>query len=571
MKQTIVTNLSVRQAGIFLVIVVIFSLLCHLQNTYAQENKSQDVKTEIEKLTLFKNGLGFIISNATLPENSKTVRIGQLPIPSFGTFWVGYPKEVNLQSLITSIEEVEKKVPVLSLPQLFQVNAGHKVIIHTSDRDIEGTIVSGSLNTEEQSAPNPYFMSLRQYQDPYSSYIPQIPMNEIISIQTEKGIVVLNPGSVLRVEFADGNPINVTNSVQKYPSIRMELEKPAGGENITVSYLARGITWSPGYLIDLSDPKTAKFSAHALIINELTDFINVKLQLVTGFPNIKFADINSPIAKSQSLAEFLSALSGSNRQSGNQYMVTQGMLSNVLTQFDDYETSIVPGYSTASEGLVAEDLFFYPINNFTLKRDETAWIPLFTAEMPYKHIYTWKIGDFVDKDEHYNIQIGSQEVKSAEEVWHSCRIVNTLNMPLTTAATEFVTDGEFTGQDVCYYTPPKGEATIRINKALNVLAEQTEIEVERKRDAFVFHGYRYDLVKVRGELKIKNKIDKTIKVEISKELSGEVLESTPKSKDVKTAKGLRQVNEKHILTWEIELEAGGEEKISYQYQVYIRE
>jgi hypothetical protein len=564
MKQTIFTR-------IFSVIVVLFGLLFQFQNTFAQEKKSNDVKIEIEKLTLFKNGLGFIISNATLPENSKTVRIGQLPIPSFGTFWVGYPKDVKLQSLVTSIEEMEKKVPLLSIPQLLQVNTGRKVIIHTLDKDIEGTILSSPLNPEEQPTPNPYYMSPRLIQDPYRSYIPPVLMNDIISIQTEKGIVVLNPGSIIRVEFADDNPTNVTTSKTKYPSLRMELEKPAGGENVTVSFLAHGITWSPGYLIDLSDPKTSKFSAHAIIINELTDFNNVKLQLVTGFPNIKFSDINSPIAKSQSLAEFLSALSGSNQQTGNRYMMSQGMLGNSLAQVDDYETSIVPGYSTASEGLVAEDLFFYPVDNFTLKKDETAWIPLFTAEMPYKHIYTWKIGDFVDKDEHYNMQMGLQEGKNAEEVWHSCRIVNTLNMPLTTAATEFVTDNELTGQDVCYYTPPKGETTIRINKALNVLAEQTEIEVERTRDASTLHGYRYDLVKVRGELKLRNKFDKSIKVEISKELSGEVLESTPKSKDVKTAKGLRQVNEKHILTWEIELEAGSEQKISYQYQVYIRE
>jgi hypothetical protein len=564
MKQSIITKT-------FVVFAAIFSLLYQVQNTFAQENKSQDVKVEIEKLTLFKNGLGFIISNATLPENSKTVRIGQLPIPSFGTFWVGYPKDVKLQSLITSIEEVEKKVPVLSIPQLLQINTGRKVIIHTSDKDIEGTILTSPLNPEEQPAPNPYFMSPRLIQDPYRSYMPQIPMNDIISIQTDKGIVVLNPGSILRVEFADDNPTNVTTSKTKYPSLRMELEKPAGGENVTVSFLARGITWSPGYLIDLSDSKTAKFSAHAIIINELTDFNDVKLQLVTGFPNIKFSDINSPVAKSQSLAEFLSALSGSNQQSGNRYMMSQGMLGNSMLQADEIESSIVPGYSTASEGLVAEDLFFYPVDNFTLKKDETAWVPLFSAEMPYKHIYTWKIGDFVDLNEHYNMQMGLQEGRNTEEVWHSCRIVNTLNMPLTTAATEFVTDNELTGQDVCYYTPPKGETTIRINKALNVLAEQTEIEVERTRDASTFHGYRYDLVKVRGELKLRNKLDKSIKVEISKELSGEVLESAPKSKDVKTAKGLRQVNEKHILTWEIELDAGAEEKISYQYRVYIRE
>ena len=59
-------------------------------------------------------------------------------------------------------------------------------------------------------------------------------------------------------------------------------------------------------------------------------------------------------------------------------------------------------------------------------------------------------------------------------------------------------------------------------------------------------------------------------MEISKQLSGEVLESIPKSEDIKTAKGLKQVNEKHLLKWEIELDAKSEKTISYQYQVYIR-
>jgi hypothetical protein len=111
----------------------------------------------------------------------------------------------------------------------------------------------------------------------------------------------------------------------------LNLEKPAGGEKISVSYLTRGVIWMPSYLIDLTDSKTAKFSAHAIIINEVTDFKNVKVQLVTGFPNIKFGEILSPIAQSQSLAEFLNALSGS-RPSGsrNNYMVAQqAVMSNL--------------------------------------------------------------------------------------------------------------------------------------------------------------------------------------------------------------------------------------------------
>ena len=550
-------------------LIILISFIAPLQNEYAQDNKLQDVNLKVESLSLFKNGLGFIISGGTLPENSKSIKIGQLPVPTLGTFWAGYPKEVKLQKLITSIEEVEKKTPVISLSQLIRVNTGKKVLIHLSDKDIEGIILKGPSVDKEENSESPYFMGTTQNQKPYNNYIQPVSVNEIINIKTETGIVAINPNSVIRVEFADDNPLNVTSTIQKKPVIRLELEKPAGGENITVSYLAHGITWSPAYLIDLSDPKTARFSAHATIINELTDLENIKLQLVTGFPNIRFGDISSPVAMNQKLVDFLNKLSNSN-QRGNQYMLTQGMLANSLLSADEVASPIVPGYSTASEGLIAEDLFFYPVDNFTLRKDETAWIPLFSADMPYKHIYTWKIGDFVDANEHYNYQTSSQENINGEEVWHSCRIVNTLDMPLTTAATEFITNDEFTGQDICYYTPPKAKTTIRINKALNVHAEQSEIEVERKRDASVFHGYHYDLVKVRGELKIKSRINKKINMEISKELSGEVLESTPKSEDVKTAKGLKQVNEKHLLKWEIELKAKGEKIISYQYQVYIR-
>jgi len=530
-----------------------------------------NLKTEIKKLSLFKNGIGFVVSEAVLPGNSKTVKLGQLPVPSFGTFWVGYPEEVKVQSLITSVQEVEKKIPAQNLPQLLQLNPGKKVIIHTSDKDIEGVILANSPGDQEQSVPNPYYMSVRTILDPYGRYVPQIPSNDILRIQTDQGIILLNASSVIRAEFNERELINFSTAKEKYPSIRMELEESSGGEEISISCLARGITWSPGYLIDLSDPRTAKFSAHAVIINELADLNNVQIQLVTGFPNIKFADVVSPVAKSQSLAEFLNSLTNAGGQRQNQYMVTQqALLSNVAGQFDSEGRSLLPGYSTASDGMTAEDFFFYPVNNFSLKNNETAWVPLFTAEMPYKHIYTWKIKDFIDQEDRYYSQLQTQNAEQAEEIWHSCRVVNTLNMPLTTAATEFITNGEFTGQDVCYYTPSKGETTIRINKALNVLAEQSEVEIERKRDASVFHGYRYDLVKVRGELKIRNKLDKNINLEITKELTGEVLESSPKSEDIKTAKGLKQVNEKHLLKWEIVLAEGEEKNISYQYQVYIR-
>ena len=88
--------------------------------------------------------------------------------------------------------------------------------------------------------------------------------------------------------------------------------------------------------------------------------------------------------------------------------------------------------------------------------------------MPCQHIYIWEIEDFVDNGEQYRSSSGSDDAqKPAEEVWHSCRLKNSLGMPLTTAAAEFISGGAFAGQDICYYTAPGAQTTIRINRAMS--------------------------------------------------------------------------------------------------------
>jgi hypothetical protein len=227
----------------------------------------------------------------------------------------------------------------------------------------------------------------------------------------------------------------------------------------------------------------------------------------------------------------------------------------------------LPSYSAAADGQTAEDLFLYPVPKFSLKKGETATLPLFSADMAYRHLYTWKIPDQLEAD---NSRARGPEGKSAEEVWHVCRLANSAKMPLTTAVAEFVKGGQFVGQDTCYYTAGGAETSIRINRAMNVQAEQAEVEIERKRNAANFYSWSYDLVKLRGELKIRNRTEKSIDLEISKELSGEVLEKSHDAKDVQTARGLKQVNPKHSLTWATTVKAGEEVKITYSYQLYIR-
>ncbi len=557
---------------------VMCGLACSLQITSAAGGGIQDAKLEVEKVALFKNGLGYITSTATLPQDAATVRFGQLPVPTFGTFWVGYTKNLKVCGLVASMEDVDENVPAQNVGQLLHANVGRKVILRTGtgEKDVvEGMILAGPAETEFREPAGPYFMDTRRRQEGHGRSVVDVAPTNIVQIKTDKGIVALNIHSITRADFEGDDAIHPASVKQKRPGIRMELDQPAGREKVFISYLTRGVTWSPGYLIDLSDAKTARFSAHALVINELMDFKKVNLELITGFPNIKFSEVPSPIAMSQNLADFLNSLTmgrTDRERDARRGMMTQqqvAMVSNVAF-YDEFETPLTPGYASATQGMVSEDLFLYPVKEFSLKKGETAWLPLFTAEMPYKHIYTWKIEDFVDSDDRYRNERDRAESRPSEEVWHSCRLMSNLKMPLTTAAAEFVKDGAFTGQDICYYTAPGAETTIRINRAMNVLAEQAEGEVKRSRNAGRFYGYDHDLVTVQGELKLRSRLDQPVKVEIIKELSGEVLEVSPDAKDEKTAKGLRQVNPKHVLTWEIELKPGEERKLSYKYQVYIR-
>ncbi len=540
----------------------------------SQAAEPEDLGVRIKRVALFKNGLGYFTSSATVPSEATTFRLGQLPVPSLGTFWVSYPRDVKVRSLVTSLDTVVEAVPARNVAQLLQVNPGRKVTLWTSSKEIPavvGTILKVMPKAKPPEPPSPYRMDIRRadssrrYQ-PYQS-------NPLVIVKTDDGTVAVNANSITRADF-EGDDINTSVSVEsKQPRIRIELDAAAKGKTLDVSYLARGITWSPSYRIDISDAKTARFSAKALVINEATDLDGVHIDLVTGFPNIQFAEVNSPVAMSQNLEGFLKALTSGRSESRRRSHMTQqrAIMSNFMS-YDNRFSPPTPGYSTARAGTAAEDLFLYPLENLTLARGETACVALFTADVPYKHIYTWKIPDMLDQDERYarnrNRERDGQQI--ADEVWHCCRLVNNMKMPWTTSPAEFIKDGQFTGQDTCYYTAPGAETTIRINRAMNVMAESAEFEMERTRDAKKFHGRRYDLVKVKGELRLQNRLGKSVDVEVKKNLSGVVLNTTPEAKDIPTAKGLKRVNPRHVLVWNIQLEPGQKQTLEYTYEVYIR-
>jgi hypothetical protein len=235
-----------------------------------------------------------------------------------------------------------------------------------------------------------------------------------------------------------------------------------------------------------------------------------------------------------------------------------------------YEADMaIPDYGLPASGMAAEDLFLYPLKNVKLSKGQVSYYPLFTESLNCTHIYQWDIPDYINQfDQYYNQQRNAKEPQ--EIVWHSLRMENSTKIPWTTAPAEIIKDGVIIGQDKINYTPVNGKTTLKITQALEIKAEQNEIETQRQREAAKFYGNSYDLITITGKLAIANFKDQAVNLEIQKTLSGAIKSSDPNANIESLASGLNRMNTTQILRWTIELAPNEKKQLSYIYDVYVR-
>lgn len=521
----------------------------------------------IRQVALFKNGLGFFMGEVACPEGQTSFQVALPVAPSHGTFWLSYPADLGLASAIAKQIESEESVDAISIPELLQANPGRRVRLTVGDKEISGIIRYVARN-RDAPRPDPYTpgrvfesTAYRPWEQPQSG--------NLLVVETDTGELSLNPAVVTQAAFLDGKAERRVMRQGKRTVLQVQLREPAPGRKLTISLLAKGVTWAPSYMVDITETGKARLSAKSLVLNDACEIEGADIQLVTGFPHLQFADTLSPLALKQSLAQFLQALSTGQSERGRPMITTNVVAQSVMYRRSDRDSLDMPAYGAAEVGQVAEDLFLYPAGPIHLGKDEVAYIPLFTETVPCTHIYQWDIPDYVSEENQYQSQ-REQVAAAEEEVWHSLRLTNTTKVPWTTAPGETVKNGVILGQDTLRYTPPQAESTLRITRAVGVKAEQREFETDRKREAARMYGYSYDLITVRGDLSILNLQDKAIDLEITKSLSGEVKSSDPTARIEKLAAGLRRMNGLRKLTWSLQLNPGEKKDVSYVYEVYIR-
>jgi hypothetical protein len=530
------------------------------------------VETHLKRVALFKNGFGFFVREGTLTDDQRVAVLGPFAAPAHGTFWISTPSRAQLASAVARQVTVQQKVEARTMYELLRANVGKSVVLGDYGSGLTGTILSFAPDRPAIGPPNPYAMD----SGPWSSENLQPGPGEFMLLDTPTGIVAVGANQYGQIRFASKD-INTTLPVaQSRVQLEAALASPRRGDWLSVSYLARGITWAPSYLVDISEAKQARLSAKAEIIDEAEDLEGTHVDLVTGFPNLEFADVLSPMSMRTNLGQFLQSLAAGSPPAEM----------SVVTQNVAYSSEYggrggggaggrgggggpMPGYGAAAAGQVAEDLFLYPLENVTLKKNEVGYYPLFTETVPYTGFYEWKIPDYIGAEGYYAPQQQGQSPRP-EIVWHSIRLTNTMKMPWTSAPAQLMKDGQIIGQDTLNYTAPTSETTVKITQAVGVKAEQTEVEVSREREAVRLYGDSFDRVTVTGTLQVTNYTRERISLEITKDLSGDVKATTPKAEDVTLARGLKAMNSAHELTWKIELKPGESAELTYTYQALIR-
>jgi len=489
------------------------------------------LQTKVIGASLFKNGYAVVMREAAF-SGSGQLLLSEVPNAVLGTLWITASAGVKMKSVVATTVETRTKMPAESLHDILLNNIGKTLTFQTSLQ------------------PKAIRAILKSY------------ANELAIVSTDSGIIAI-PRNLILAVTGDNSLVWQKSGRKSTQSYRLDVAATGPGK-IYILSLERGMTWSPSYIVDISDPKRLEITGKATILNNLVDLEKLEVRLITGFPNMPLVGVPDPFSLNVNFDQFVNSLMQAGVQDRN--LREAGFRGQMAQNFQ-----APGGFDDAFEisnlsGVQAEDLFFYRQPGVTLKKGDRGYFVLFAAQSEYEHLYEWTVADNVVD----NTYRAPTELPVQNEIWHSLKFKNNSQQPWTTGAAITVKDNQILGQDQLRYTTAGTEAVLKITRALDVKAEATEEEVSRDKDTITIAGYSYVKVNLKGTLQIRNLKSESIKLRVKKEVSG-TISSTQPTCEIKTIpKGLRSVNPQQCLIWEIDLEPGQKLDLTYNYNVLIR-
>jgi hypothetical protein len=556
-------------------------------------------------VAVFKHGFGFVLAEGTGDAHAGWVCVAPVPQASLGTLWLYSPASgVTVDRAVAEIRPMGQKREVTSLRDLLAANVGRKVTLYVGREYRQETAMTGILQPpiwaepSRRSRDNSYQMTEEQLV--WAAVPPREDEGERtisdVVLKTPRGQEVIPIATVTRVSFpAEANRDGETVKPQQALTARLVSggrTVPDGPVALGMGYMAKGLRWIPAYRLQLTGDGQGRLQLQGNVINDVADLKDSRLHLVVGVPHFVQEDVISPLSLQiawTKLSAYFTAARGSQRDAySNAIMASQvpgpagplGPPTPGQIATGQLDQAAVTGVS--GEGV--EELFFYTVPDVTITRGSRALVSIMDESVTYEDVYLWRVAD----DPEYARRQWSptytrqqqaprtpeQEALEQEwlnpKVWHALRLKNGSKAPWTTAPALVIKGWQPISQSMLLYTPVGGTVDLTTTVAPDIASQRTDLEVGRQSRAITVSSHVYDLVKVKGELRLRNHKAQAVRVIVKRELEGAVEETSEGGTAAKLARGAAGLNPVSQITWDLSLAPGAERVMTYTYSVYVR-
>lgn len=528
----------------------------------------------IESVGIFKNGLTVV--RASFPIDAPGDYLWKkVPHIVHGSFWIESDGDVIVHSTTRMLlDPLESEQPV----GILQKDLAGKFVNVTYEQsngkitsttglvwDLPALSQTKTWDTDYSSL-NPNNGSYYWYRNQQINNTPTQPNTGnylVLHDPKEDGRIYINTSRILSINVTNRSnpPIRKTEK----PVLVFEVsEVPEEGGTVTTTYLSKGLAWMPSYHIDLTDPEKLRIRHSAVIRNEMTDLANTELQLISGFPNIRFGSVDSPLWPGTSLSSFFQQVNQSNSANNNLTITSNRIDYSVFSQNLSSSGGGAPIPDLPEVGNASDDIHYEGLGTRNLKAGETLSLDVTEASADYERVVEWVVPDPRDERGRY-----SSAGNPVNEAWDAISFTNPFNAPMTTAATTIIEDGMFRGQSQTGWVSPGQETCIKITRALSIHTRSSETEEEGERKIVYIGGNDYRRTTVKGRLSLRNFRAEDAIVTIRCEFSGELLETDGDPEKSLRLEGTTSVNPRRQLDWKITLPAGEEKELTYRYEVLV--
>ncbi len=452
--------------------IILISYISLFSTLAKAQNSSINDQLPIKSISLFKDGSSFVIRNGKVKTTDKSFKIVDKDIPQalFGTLWInGSNNEIS--EIRAYADSSVKQTTASTISDMVQANKGKlaKITLKIKGQQANAVVHEGTI--EEIQIPTNDENQLHIYEQ-----------NFLVLLKTKTNWINLYTSDIDYIEFIDKPNITFrSKSKTAIPTLSIGFNSNKSEQLVDMCYLQKGIQWTPIYHLEYTSDNKAKLVLRAEVINYAEDIKSNNINFVVGVPNFKYATSLSGLINmlghvyQQARLEY-DANNFSNAmpvQARGNYAMEEAAAGGITTQPMDL----------GADGSSVEDLFFYNLKDFFLKKGERAHYQLFSADLDIKHIYETHLGSN-GATNNYG-QDFNFDPNNLPKVYHSLKINNTSPQPWTTGAI-LLTKKDDSGtvqpisQDLLQYTAQKNMAFIKITEAPDVKIKQAEKEISRQ-------------------------------------------------------------------------------------------